>query len=107
MRPNDPNHSSNPGAFADSGGSYDILRLPVVLRWRGRSRTAHYHDIKLGLFTPPVSIGPKAVGWPSFEVAALNEARIAGRSEDEIRSLVMGLKAARNPQQGCVVKGVK
>lgn len=56
----------------------------------------HYRDIKLGLFTPPVSIGPRAVGWPSFEVVALNEARIAGKTVSEIRALVSDLKAARN-----------
>ena len=73
MRPKDPNHSPDPGASADSGRSYDILRLPVVLRARGRSRTMHYHDIRVGLFTKPVSIGLRAVGWPSSEVDAMRD----------------------------------
>ncbi len=72
-----------------------ILRLPNVLRERGRSRSAHYLDIQHGLFTPPVAIGLRAVGWPADEVAALNAARIAGRSDDEIRALVTKLKTAR------------
>jgi prophage regulatory protein len=72
-----------------------ILRLPAVLRERGRSRSAHYLDIQEGLFTHPVSIGARAVGWPSDEVAALNSARIAGKTEEQIRALVVALEAAR------------
>jgi len=72
-----------------------ILRLPAVLRARGRSRSAHYLDIQVGLFTRPVSIGARSVGWPEHEVAALNAARIAGRSDAEIRALVAKLEAAR------------
>lgn len=72
-----------------------ILRLPAVLLERGRSRSAHYLDIQEGLFTRPVSIGARAVGWPSDEVAALNAARIAGKSEEQIRALVVALEAAR------------
>jgi prophage regulatory protein len=35
------------------------------------------------------------VGWPASEVAALNAARISGKSNSEIRDLVMKLVAAR------------
>ncbi|TXI38904.1 MAG: AlpA family phage regulatory protein [Nitrosomonas sp.] len=72
-----------------------ILRLPIVLKERGRSRSAHYLDIQQGLFTKPVSIGLRAVGWPENEVLALNAARIAGKSNEEIRQLVIRLEAAR------------
>lgn len=72
-----------------------ILRLPTVLRARGRSRTAHYLDIKQRLFTRPVAIGLRAVGWPADEVSALNAARIAGKTDDEVRALVLKLEAAR------------
>lgn len=72
-----------------------ILRLPAVLRERGRSRSAHYLDIQQGLFTRPVSIGARAVGWPESEVTALNAARIAGKSDDDIRALVRRLEGAR------------
>ncbi|MDP1766070.1 MAG: AlpA family phage regulatory protein [Methylotenera sp.] len=72
-----------------------ILRLPTILRERCRSRSAHYIDIQQGLFTRPVSIGLRAVGWPASELAALNAARIAGKSDEEIRTLVVKLEAAR------------
>ena len=72
-----------------------ILRLPTVLRKRGRSRSSQYNDIEDGLFPPPISIGARAVGWPENEVDAINAARIAGKSDDAIRILVKELLAAR------------
>lgn len=75
--------------------NYAILRLPAVLQARGRSRSTHYLDIQQGLFTRPISLGARSVGWPENEVAALNEARIAGKGEAEIRSLVRTLEASR------------
>jgi len=72
-----------------------ILRLPSVLAKRGRSRSAHYLDIQDGLFTSPISIGYRAVGWPEHEVDAINSARIAGKSETEIRALVSSLEKFR------------
>jgi prophage regulatory protein len=75
--------------------SKNLLRLKYVLNDRGRSRSAHYRDIKQGLFTKPVQIGPRAVAWPAHEVAAINAARIAGKPEDAIKQLVVDLEAAR------------
>jgi prophage regulatory protein len=72
-----------------------ILRLKDVIRRRGRSRSAHYQDIDKGLFTRPVLIGERAVGWPDNEVSILNAARIAGKTDDQIRALVIELEAAR------------
>lgn len=54
-----------------------------------------YADIQAGLYTPPVKIGPRASRWPRSEVVALNAARIAGKSNDEIRTLVKKLMAVR------------
>ena len=75
--------------------THTILRLPAVKARTGRSRSSTYADIKSGLFVSPVSIGARAVGFPESEVEAINAARIAGKSDDEIRSLVVKLEAAR------------
>ena len=77
-----------------------ILRLPKVLAARGRRKSSHYDDIHAGLFVPPVAIGARAKGYPNYEVEALNAARIAGRSDDEIRQLVRDLIAARSRNAG-------
>lgn len=72
-----------------------ILRLPAVKRESGDSRSTTYLRISQGLWTKQVRLGPRSVGWPAHEVAALNAARIAGKTEDEIRELVKKLEAAR------------
>jgi prophage regulatory protein len=72
-----------------------ILRLPAVKGVSGYSRSTIYLRIAQRLWTKQVSLGSRAVGWPSDEVAALNAARIVGKSDDEIRSLVVRLEAAR------------
>jgi len=71
-----------------------ILRLPDVKTSTGLSRSSIYLRIAQGEFPKPVSLGGRAVGWPASEVAALNAARIAGKSNAEIRDLVVKLEAA-------------
>ncbi len=72
-----------------------IYRLPAVKSESGYSRSTIYLRISQGLWTKQVSLGPRCVGWPAHEVAALNTARIAGKTDDEIRALVLKLEAAR------------
>lgn len=73
-----------------------IIRLPGVKAKIGwRSHASVYNAINEGLFTKPVSIGERSVGWPDYEVEALCAARIAGLSGDEIRGLVKTLHDKR------------
>jgi prophage regulatory protein len=72
-----------------------ILRIPAVKFESGLSRSTIYQRIAVGLWTKPVSLGARAVGWPSDEVEAINAARIAGKTDEEIRTLVAKLTAAR------------
>ncbi len=44
---------------------------------------------------PRQYLGWWAVGWPAHEAEALNAARIAGKSNDEVRALVVALETAR------------
>ena len=73
-----------------------ILRMPAVKVEMGhKSHASIYTFIKAGLFTKPVPIGQRSVGWPDYEVKAINAARIAGKSETEIKELVNRLHAKR------------
>ena len=72
-----------------------LLRLPEVCDRRARGATSHYDDIARGLFTRPVKMGVRTSSWPEHEVEALIRARIAGKTDDEIRELVQKLEAAR------------
>lgn len=72
-----------------------ILRLRATTGSNGLSRSTTYLRIKQGLWPSPISLGGRAVGWPAHEVKAVNAARIAGKSDDEIRQLVAQLEASR------------
>ena len=72
-----------------------ILRLPYVKHESGLSRSTLYLRIAQGLWTKPISLGGRSVGWPAGEVAALNAARIAGKTDEEVRTLVSSLEADR------------
>lgn len=80
--------------------SWTILRRNRVLERRGDSRSNLYLQMSQRLWTKPVRIGPRAVGWPLHEVDALIAARVAGRSDDEIRKLVAELEEARLTEKG-------
>lgn len=75
--------------------NYSIVRLPAVIHASQLSRSTVYLRIQQGLYTSPIKLGARSVGWPQHEVDALNAARIAGQDDDEIRELVKKLTAAR------------
>ena len=60
-----------------------------------RSNTSIENAVKAGLITRPVPIGARAVGWPDDEIRTINAARIAGKTDDEIRALVEYLQGQR------------
>ena len=76
-------------------GAERLLRLPRVLDRLPQGRSSFYARIDQGLFTPGIPLGPRMVAWPESEVDALIAARIAGKTDDEIRTLVSNLMAAR------------
>ena len=45
--------------------------------------------------TEPVRLGENSVAWPEQEILAINAARIAGKSNSEIRELVSQLMTRR------------
>lgn len=74
-----------------------LIRITAVKAETGyRSNTSIYKAIKGGLFPRPVAIGQRTSAWPDYEVAAINAARIAGKTDDDIRTLVDSLHARRS-----------
>lgn len=72
-----------------------LLRLPAVRSATGLSRSGIYAHVNAGLLPTPVKIGERCTAWPEAEIEAVNAARIAGKSEAEIRELVASLKLQR------------
>lgn len=73
-----------------------ICRLGEVLTARGGiCRATLYNHIEAGLFPKPLKLNRRANCWPESEVGAINQAIIAGKSDEEIRLLVKRLEADR------------
>jgi prophage regulatory protein len=75
--------------------TYFILRPRAACVRLGLGRSAFYSRIAARLLPEPVSLGGRAVGIPEHELDAVIGARIAGKSDSEIRELVRQLEAAR------------
>ena len=73
-----------------------IFRIPRVrAELADISRSTFYAQVNLGLLPTPIKLGARAAGLPDFEVAAIAQARIAGKSDDDIKALVQRMHAAR------------
>lgn len=68
-----------------------IERKPEVLARTGFSRSTLHSRIKEGLFTPPIRLGERAVGWPDSDTTAILLALIAGKSKAELQEIVKDL----------------
>tara|TARA_B100000686_G_scaffold330530_1_gene392897 strand:- start:365 stop:622 length:258 start_codon:yes stop_codon:yes gene_type:complete len=76
-----------------------LLRLRQVLAETGDSRSWLYQRIQDKRFPAPVKCGGISK-WPAREVAAMNEAEVAGKTEAEIRQLVKDLVSRRTAGEG-------
>lgn len=79
-----------------------ILRRNQVESETGYSRSTIYLRIAQGLWPKQISLGARAVGWPATEVDAMNAARIAGKTDAELRALVLRLEAARTAAEPAI-----
>ena len=73
-----------------------ILRMPAVKTESGLSRSTIYLRVSQGLWTKPVSLGYRAVGWPSDEVEALNAVQSALRRGVAQRGIVVEVNPSSN-----------
>lgn len=72
-----------------------LLRIALVSKQTAMAKSSIYAAIAKGLFTSPIKIGERMSAWLQSEVTAIINARIAGKSNDEIKALVLELESAR------------
>ena len=73
-----------------------FLRRKQVEAITGTPCSSIYARMHDGLFPTAINIGTRSVAWIASEIYQLNAARISGQSDDQIRQLVLKLKANRN-----------
>ncbi len=80
---------------ADTPTHHSFARLPAAIDQSGLSRSTIYDLVQRGLFPPPIKAGPKLALWVRSEISAWCAAQIAGKSEGEIKALIVCLVEAR------------
>jgi prophage regulatory protein len=70
-------------------------RKPTVLDQFGFSKSTLANKINEGVFVPPCSLGARSVAWLEYELDALASAMAAGRSKEQLKTLVTELVAQR------------
>lgn len=68
-----------------------IERKPAVLNRIGMSHATLYRRISEGLFPPGITLGNQSVGWLAHEVDTMLNAFAAGKSTEELQSIVKAL----------------
>jgi len=56
--------------------SHTILRLPVVIKKAGISRSSIYAGVKAKTFPKPIDLGERSIGWLEADVDSWIESRI-------------------------------
>lgn len=84
-----------------------LLRILAVKAATGKSESRLYEEIAEGTFTKSVNTGGRTVAWPSTEVDAINSARVAGWTDDQIKELVIHLHEQRKTAALGLMGGAK
>ena len=72
-----------------------LCREPARRLITGVATSSWYEFQKRGLAPTPIKLSAARVAWVYGELVAVNAARIAGKSDEEIRAIVAELVAAR------------
>jgi len=75
-----------------------MLRLPDVTRVSACKKWKVYADARSGLFPKPVKTGKRVSAWLAHEVEAVLKMRVAGRTDDEIKALILKQMDARKTE---------
>jgi prophage regulatory protein len=72
-----------------------LIRIKDVMAMTGAKKATIYAQMAEGVLPRPIKLSRKFACWPQHEISQLINARIAGWSEDKIKTLVAGLMEAR------------
>lgn len=75
--------------------THKIIRLDEAKNILGLSKSSFYNRIKEGTLPSPINLGGRAVGWVEEEISTILNAMIAGKSQSEVKCLVVDLTNKR------------
>jgi len=75
--------------------THKIIRLDEAKNILGLSKSSFYNRIKEGALPSAINLGGRAVGWVEQEISAILNAMIAGKSQSDVKALVVELTNKR------------
>ena len=72
-----------------------IVRLNAAKAIFAMPKSSFYDRVKRGLIPPSISLGGRSVGWIQSELNEVIKAMAKGKSQDEIKKLVINLQSLR------------
>ena len=78
-----------------SADKVKLIRINEVAAISGLKRSTIYAYISDGIFPSQIKLGKRCAAWVESEVLAFLQARIAGKTEQEIKELVQQLLIQR------------
>ena len=67
---------------------FQLVRIKTALKLTGDSCTTFHEKIRDELYPKPVKLGKRSSAWPLAELETVVKARIAGKTEGQIRAIV-------------------
>lgn len=65
-----------------------LIRINEVIEVSGLKRSTIYSYISQGIFPSQIKLGLRCVAWVENEILEINSARIANKTEQEIKQLI-------------------
>ncbi len=81
--------------MSNTNTTLKIMRIKQIKAQTGLPNSTLYDHMNKGLFCRPIKLSERCRGWLESEVTAIMGARIAGKSEAEIKELVLSLENQR------------
>lgn len=72
-----------------------FLRVGSVCGMIDEPQQSFLYKVRKGLFTKQVKLGARSAAWPAHEIESVLRARMAGKTDDQIRQLVKALEEQR------------
>lgn len=86
--------------------NFTLIPKGLVFAKLGKGNSGLYADVAAGLCVKPFKVGPRASRWPTHEIDAIVAARMAGATDDQVRTLVNRLHELRQEQFKAVMARV-
>ena len=82
-------------SITDQSNTAALSRMPIAMKRTGFSKSTIYNKINAGIFPQSIRVGLRAVAFVESELDAYLNALIQGKSNEQIKELILELVEQR------------